>query len=478
MSSHKHPLGTVAELGDEAVGELSRSLDGDLVLPDHPEYNEARDVWNGLVNRYPAVIARAAGSRDVATAIGFAREHDLEVSVRGGAHQQAGNAVVDNGLVVDLSDLDDVTVDPERQVAEVGPGNRAEDVLAETQEYGLAMPTGSAGCVGMPGTTLGGGVGWIRRKHGLSVDALRSMEVVTAGGEVVEVSPDSNQDLFWAMRGGDGNFGVVTGFEFDLYEVGPIVGALNVFYPADLAEEVLRTYREFAADAPAELTTIVNYGEIPAIPPMPDHLHGEPAIGLIGCYAGDPEEAMETVAPLREIGDPLIDATDRLPYEALHEVGTLMHPWGRKYINRSVFVDNLTDEVRDLIVDRTEAAPGVMDGVGVWSMGGAVGNGPDAAYAWPDKRFLIVIEAAWEGTDTPDHIEWAQETDRLFREVGGEGAYAGYAGVEEADWEDWPRKVYGDSYPRLQSVKAEYDPDNVFSHNLNVDPAVQSPADD
>ncbi len=471
MSSHKHPLGTVAALGEEAIGGLAQSLQGDLILPDHDEYDDARDVWNGLINRYPAVVVRAGGGEDVATAVGFAREHGLELSVRGGAHQQAGNAVVDNGLVVDLADLDHVDVDPDRQVATVGPGTRAEDVLAATQEYGLATPTGSAGCVGMPGTTLGGGVGWIRRKHGLSVDAVRSMEVVTADGDRLTASPEDNEELFWALRGGDGNFGIVTEFEYDLYEVGPIVGALNVFYPAEMAREVLATYREFAADAPEELTTIVNYGEIPAIPMMPEDLHGEPAIGLIGCHVGDPETAMEAVAPLREIGDPLIDASDGLPYEALHEVGTLMHPWRRKYINRSVFVDDLTEAVRDLVVERTDAAPGVLDGVGVWSMGGAVGSGHDSAYAYPDKRFMIVIEAAWEDTNTPAHIEWAQETDRLFREAGGEGAYAGYAGVEEADWENWTEKVYGDSLARLRSVKAEYDPDNVFSHNLNVEPA-------
>ncbi|MFT4882045.1 MAG: FAD/FMN-containing dehydrogenase, partial [Salinirussus sp.] len=188
MSLHKHPLGTVAALGEEAIGELGQALGGELILPDHSGYNDARDVWNGLVNRYPAVVVRATGSQDVATAVSFAREHGLELSVRGGAHQQAGDAVVDNGLVVDLSECDEVRVDPEQQVATVGPGNRAADVLAETQEYGLAMPTGSAGCVGMPGTTLGGGVGWIRRKHGLSVDALRAMEVVTADGSVVEAS--------------------------------------------------------------------------------------------------------------------------------------------------------------------------------------------------------------------------------------------------------------------------------------------------
>jgi len=471
MSTRRHPLGTVAALGDDAVEGLGRGLDGDLILPDHEAYRDARDVWNGLINRYPAVVVRAAGGSDVARAIGFAREHDLPLSVRGGAHQQAGDAVVDNGLVVDLSTLTDITVDPDRRVATVGPGARTDAVLAATQEHGLAMPTGSAGCVGMAGTTLGGGVGWLRRKHGLSVDALRSMEVVTAAGDVIEVSPDSHADLFWAMRGGGGNFGVVTRFEFDLYEVGPIVGGLNVFYPAEMAPEVLRRYRGFAADAPPELTTIVNYGEIPAIPQMPTHLHGEAAIGLIGCYAGDPEAAMAATAPLRDLGDPLIDASDAIPYAALHEVGTLMHPWGRNYVNRSVFVDDLTEEVRELIVDRTEAAPGAMDGVGVWPMGGAVGSGADAAFAWPDERFLIVIEAAWEDTNTPAHVEWAQETDRLFREAGGEGAYAGYAGVEEADWEEWPRKVYGDSYDRLRSVKADYDPDNVFSHNINVEPA-------
>lgn len=476
MSTQKHPLGTVADLGEEAIGGLAGSIDGALVLPDDDEYDDARDVWNGLINRYPAVVVRAADGEDVARAVAFARDHDLELSVRGGAHQQAGDAVVDNGVVIDMAEMDHVEVDPEAKVADVGPGTRAEDVLAATQEHGLATPTGSAGCVGMPGTTLGGGVGWIRRKHGLSVDALRSMEVVTADGDLLTVSPEENEDLFWGMRGGAGQFGVVTNFEFELYEVGPIVGGLNVFYPAEAAEEVLETYRAF--EEPADLTTIVNYGEVPAVPPVPDALQGEPGIGIIGCYAGDPEAAMAAFAPLREIAEPLMDPTDPMPYEALHEMGTLMHPWGRKYINRSVYVDELTDEVLDLVVERTDAAPGDGDGVGIWSMGGAVGSGPDAAYAWADKEYLVVIEAAWEDHDNPAHLEWAQETERQFRAAGGEGSYAGYAGVEEADWESWPQKVFGDNHERLRELKAEYDPEDVFGASLSVTPAVETPADD
>ncbi len=476
MSTHVHPLGIVESLGDETVAELDASLRGDLILPDNESYHDARDVWNGLVNRYPAVVVRAAESQDVTTAIEFAREHELELSVRSGAHQQAGDAIVENGLVVDLSALDHVGVDPDEQVATVGPGTTTEEVLAATQEYGLAMPTGSAGCVGMSGTTLSGGIGWLRRAHGLSTDALRSMEVVTADGRVLTASPEQNADLFWALRGGGGQFGVVTNFEFDLYSVGTMVGGLTVFYAAEAATEVLETYRAF--DEPEEMTTLVNYGEVPAVPPIPDALQGTPAIGIIGCHIGDPDAAMEAFAPLREITDPLLDASGPRPYESMHEMGTLMHPWGRKYINRSVFVDDLTDELLDIVVTQTDAAPGEMDGVGIWSMGGAVGSGPDAAYPWGDKRYLIVIEAAWEDHNNPAHIEWAHETERQLREAGGEGAYMGYAGVEEGDWEDWASKAFGDSYDRLRRIKSRYDPEEVFSHGLSVRPATATPTDD
>lgn len=480
MSSHTHPLGTVAELGDEAIAGLDGDLRGDLIMPDHDEYEDARNVWNGLIDEHPAVVVRAAGGRDVARAVEFARDHDLELAVKGGAHHQTGAAVVDNGLVVDLTDLDHVTVDPAEGVADVGPGTRAEDVLAETQQYGLATPTGSAGDVGIPGTTLGGGIGWIRRKHGLSIDAIRSVDVVTAEGELRTASPEHNEDLFWAVRGGGGNFGIVINFEFELYEVGPIVGALGVFYPADAAEAVLEAHRDFVADAPEAATTMLINGHVPGLAPIPDELAGTNAVAILGCYAGPPDEGMETFAPLREVTEPILDMSEPMPYEALHDLGTQMFPWGRKYAWRSAYFDEMTDEVHDVVVEQVEDAPSELGSVSVWPVDGAVGSGPDAAYAHDDKSYLVVAEANWEDHDNVANMEWARETERRLREVGGEGSYPGFTGVEQQEWEDWAEQVYADNYDRLVEVKREYDPDNAFRHNVNVDPTaeVDAPADD
>jgi FAD/FMN-containing dehydrogenase len=471
MSSGIHPLGVVGALGEEAIGEFAGGLDGSIIGPDDETYDSARDVWNGLINRYPALVVRVANAEDVARAVSFARDHDLDLSVRGGAHNQSGSAVAENGLVVDLRDVDHVDVDPDDRVANVGPGNTTAEALAATQEHGLAFPTGSAGCPGVAGTTLGGGIGWIRRKHGLAVDALRRLELVTADGEVVMASPETNADLYWAVRGGGGNFGVVTDFEFDLAAVGPTVGGLSVFYPRSAADEVFAAFREFTASAPSEATVICNYADVPAVPGMPPEHHGEEAVVLIGCYAGDPETGLETFAPLREVTDPIVDNSGPVPYEMLHEMGTLLHPWGRKYVHRSVFVDELTDDLHEFVLDRTEAAPGPMDGVGIWPMGGAVGSGNPSAFAWSEKSHLVVVEAAWESHDSPAHMEWARETERRLRNAGGEGAYVGYVGVEEQAWEEWETTAYGDELDRLRSVKATYDPENVFAYNVNVTPA-------
>jgi FAD/FMN-containing dehydrogenase len=470
MSERKHPLGTVAELDEAAIKELDENLRGDLILPDSEEYEDARNVWNGLVNKYPAVITRVKGATDVATAIQFARENDLDISIRGGAHHQAGSAIVNQGLVVDLEDMDGVHVDPDEQVARVEPGTRAEDVLAETQQHGLAFPTGSAGDVGIPGSTLGGGIGWMRRKNGLGIDALRSVELVTAEGELVKASPDRNEELFWAVRGGGGNFGVVTNFEFDLYEVGPMVQSLGIFYPYDLAEEVMETHRQVVEDAPEELTTILLSGHVPNLPPMPDELAGTDAVAMLGCYAGDPEEGAEVIEPLREIGEPLIDMSDMMPYEMLHDLGTQMYPWGRKYTHRSVFVDDLSDDIHNIVVEQTEAAPTPMSAVGIWPLGGNIGHGGDYAYPWEDKQYMITIEGNWEDYQNEPTLDWAAKTEQKIRDAGGEGAYAGFTGVEERSWEDWAEQVYGDSYDRLAEIKADYDPDNVFSQNVNIDP--------
>jgi len=470
MSENTHPLGTVARLNEEDIKELDDGLRGSLVLPDHEAYEDTRNVWNGLVNKYPAVIVRAEGGVDVARAVKFARDNDLELAVRGGAHNQTGAAMVDNGLVVDLEEMDDIHIDPGEQVARVGPGNRAEDVLAETQEFGLATPTGSAGSVGISGPTLGGGIGWIRRKHGLAVDALRSVELVTPDGELRTASPDHNEDLYWAIRGGGGNFGVVTNFEFDLYEVGPIVGGLGVFYPADHANAVLETYRDVMADAPEELTTIVFNGHVPALPALPDDIHGEDTIGILGCYVGNPEEGMQVIEPLRGVADPIIDLSEPMPYEVLHDLGTQLYPWGRNYVHRSVFLDELSEDIYQIFREQTEAAPGSMDAMAIWSMGGNVGHGEPAAFAWDDKQYMMTIEANWEHYENNREFEWARKTERMLRDAGGEGAYMGFTGIEEQDWEDWAEQVYAENYDRLAEVKAEYDPLNTFQQNVNINP--------
>lgn len=360
--------------------------------------------------------------------------------------------------------------DTERQVANVGPGNSTADALAATQEHGLAFPTGSAGAPGVAGTTLGGGIGWIRRAHGLAVDALRRVEVVTADGDRQIASPETNPDLYWAIRGGGGNFGVITDLEFGLAEVGPVVGGLSVFHPRSAADEVFAAFREFAASAPREATVICNYAHVPAIPGMPPEHRGEPVLALVGCYAGNPEDGAAVFAPLREAAEPLVDNSGPVPYETLHELGTLLHPWGRKYVHRSAFVDDLTDGLHDLLKEQSATAPGPLDGVGVWPLGGAVGSGPESAFAWGDREYLAVIEAAWESHDSPAHLSWARETERRLRDHGAEGAYPGYVGVEEQEWEDWRQQAYGEGLDRLRAVKREYDPANVFAGSVSVPP--------
>lgn len=462
MDQTVHPLVTLGALGEAAVGEFAAEIEGELHTPDGEGYDDARRVWNGLVNEYPALIVRVAGPADVARALGFAREHDLSLSVRSGGHGQAGDAVASNGLVVDLGGLDRVEVDPEARVVTVGPGASTADLLAATTEHGLATPTGSAGSPGVGGTTLHGGIGWLRGEHGLSVDAVRRLEVVTPDGERRTATPEREPDLFWALRGGSGGVGVVTELEFELHEVGRdgLVAGLSVFYPRADADAVVERFRAFHDDGPAAATVICNYGEVPPLPGMPPEHHGEPAVGLIGCHTGpDPEAAMAELAPLRAAAEPLVDRSEPMPYAALHEIGTLLHPSGRKYSHRSAFVDGLTDDVHELALERTAAAPGPADGVGVWPLGDAVGSGPPSAVPWTDREHLVVVEAAWEGHDSPAHLEWARETERLLREAGATGAYAGYAGADEPAP---PETVYGEHRDRLAELERRYDPANLL----------------
>lgn len=460
-------------LGEEDIAKFSTSLRGEIVLPDDESYDERRSVWNGLIDKHPAVILRCQGAADVAKGVQFATDHTLPFSVRGGAHHQAGTSMVDNGIVLDLSEMAHVRIDPEERVAQVGPGCRARDVLIEAQHYNLATPTGSAGDVGISGSTLGGGIGWMRRKHGLGIDALRSVELVTPTGELVTASAGQNQDLFWAVRGGGGNFGIVTNFEFELYDVDPIVAGLGVFYPASDAEELLQRYRDIAANTPNEVTTLALKSHVPDLPPMPDELVGEDAVAILGCYIGDPEDGMQALQPFREIAEPLIDMSEPMPYLLLHQLGTMMFPEGRNYCQRSCFVDDLSDEVIAAVVGHMEGPPSELSAIGVWHMGGAISEVDANATAYPhrDAEYMITVESNWEEGDDDANITWARDGDDLFRNLGGYGAYGGFTGVSTQENENTTDRVYGDNYDRLAEIKARYDHDNTLNKNVNVTPS-------
>lgn len=455
-------------LNEDDIQRLAGSIRGIIVTPDTENYDEVRQIWNGLIDRHPKLIVQCQGAADVANTVEFANEHGIDFSIRSGGHHQTGTSLVDNGLVIDLSEMNSVHIDPDNQVARVDPGCRARDLLIEAQHYGLAAPTGSAGDVGISGSTLGGGIGWIRRKHGLGIDALHSVDVVTPDGDLVKASREENEDLFWALRGGGGNFGIVTSFEFELIELGPLVAGLGVFYPGDEAETVLREYRELTQDAPDELTTVTLNSHVPHFPPIPDELAGKDAIAVMGCYAGDLEEGQKALRPFRELSEPLLDMSEPMPYMMLHQLGTMMFPEGRNYCHHSIFIDDLGDDVINQVVTGTAERPSRLCGIGTWHLGGAISDSDNGAFPWRDKEYMIVVESNWEEGDDNEHLSWAEEMDEEFRELGGVGAYGGFAGIGEGGDEQWAELVYGDNLQRLAEIKADYDRSNKLDKNINV----------
>ena len=467
-----HPGATLERLGQEAIRTLAEGLRGALVTPDDDSYDDARRVWNGLMNDYPALIARCAGAADVMTAVEFAREHDIRLSIKSGGHHETGSAIVQSGLVIDLAEMNSVQVDPTEQTARVEPGVRAGELHHETQQFGLAAPTGSANDIAIGGSALSGGIGWLRRKHGLGIDALRSIDVITADADLVRASRERNEDLFWGLCGAGGNFGVATAFEFDLFPVGPEVMALAVFYPAEDSRKVLSTFREFMSEAPEELSALVLSGHVPSLPMIPPEAQGQDAIGLMGCYAGSMDEGEKVVAPLRDLAEPLVDLSGPMPFLALHELGSAMFPEGRNYCWRSAFVEELTDDLQEAVIAHGERAPSELCSVSVWPLDGRVQevDTDSTAFPWRDSNYMLTVEANWEGTDSTTYIEWARKTDAAFRELGATGAYAGFPGLDDGD-EEMARMVYGENYERIADLKSEYDPTNLFTETSNVPPA-------
>jgi FAD/FMN-containing dehydrogenase len=451
---------------------LARTFQGELIRPDDPGYGDARRVWNGTIDKRPALIARCTGAADVAAALRFARERELPLAVRGGGHSVAGTAVCDDGVVIDLSPMRGVKVYPEPRVAHVQAGVLLGELDTATQAFGLATPAGIVSHTGVAGLTLGGGIGWLSRKLGATVDNLRSARVVTADGEHVNASERENPDLFWGLRGGGGNFGIVTEFEFHLHPVGPTVLAGPVYYALEDGVEVLRRYREVAATAPDELTTILNLRKAPALPLLPAELHGRPVVTVVACWAGELERGQRAVQPLRELGTPLVDLLRPRPFVELQRLFNAAVPHGWHYYWKSIESPPFEDAMIDTLIDHTARITSPRSYTIIFQLGGALARVAEGATAYPqrDAAFNVNINAVWlEGDPRADeHNDWTRDFYAAVEPHAGGRVYVNFLGDEG---EERVRAAYGEEkYERLRALKRRYDPTNVFRLNQNIRP--------
>lgn len=445
---------------------------GRLIDADHADYDVARAVWNAAIDRRPCLIARCSGAADVVAAVRFARDHDLEIAVRGGGHNVAGTAVCDDGLVIDLSAMRGVRVDRAGRSAWVQGGALWGDVDQETQVHGLVTTGGIVSHTGVAGLTLGGGVGWLMRKHGLTVDNLLAADVVTADGEPLHACEHEHPDLFWALRGGGGNFGVVTAFEFRLHGGGPTVLAGPILWDARDAKQVLRFYRDFVRDAPDELGTVVRFGTAPPLPAIPADLHWRPVMLIGCCYAGPIDDGERALGPLRACGHPLLDLVGPAPYTGFQRSidPTVLHGWN--YYWKSTHLPELGDDLIDVLAGHAFGCASPRSYVAMFHLEGAVSRVAEGATAFGNRHasHAITLDAVWRPGE--DHgardTAWARQ---FFAALGPfrQGVYVNFLGDDEDPGRI--REAYGAGvYDRLVDVKTRYDPDNVFHHNQNIRP--------
>jgi FAD/FMN-containing dehydrogenase len=446
---------------------------GEVVAPDDPSYDTARSVWNGAIDRRPAVIARCKTADDVAAAIGLARENSMELSVRGGGHSFAGFAVADDAVMIDLSAMRDVSVDPGTRRARCGGGTTWADLDGATQAHALAVPGGFISHTGVAGLTLGGGMGWLTRKAGLTCDNLVSAEVVTAGGRVLNASASENAELFWALRGGGGNFGVVTSFEFGLHEVGPMVNLGLFFWDVEHGADALRFAREFVKTLPAGMGAQIAGLSAPPEPFVPEQFHLMPGFGLLVAGFESPEQHAEAIAPIRD-ADPLFEFVTPLPYTALQQMFDEANGWGTFAYEKALYLDELTDGAIDVFVEYVPKKSSPLSFMPVFRLDGAYRDMSDDETAFGGSRTAGYVFNIAAICPTPELLEADREWARAFwsdlrPHATGAGSYVNFMNEVE---EDRIRSAYGaDKYDRLARIKAEYDPDNVFHLNPNIKPA-------
>ena len=452
-------------LRPQDIASLTDGFAGELVRPDDDDYDEHRRVWNGMIDKRPALIARCRSNSDVVAAVNFARDHDLLLAVRGGGHSFAGFSTCDGGLVLDLSLMQSVEVDADRKVARAEGGVTWSVFDAATHAHGLASTGGLISTTGIAGLTLGGGIGWLQRKCGLACDNLLAVELVTAAGETVRASEAQNAELFWGLRGGGGNFGVVTSFEFRLHAVNEVVGGLMLF-EASRAAEVMRSYRDYVHACPDELTTWLSAITAPAADFVPADLQGKAALAVLACHCGDPTDAERAIRPLRELG-PSVDLIESQPYPVLQSMFDEDLPAGVRCYLKAGYTAELTDPLIDAIVEHTAAMPSASSTFDFHHMGGAVARVADDATAYGDRRsaFCFNVVGVWhDAADDGTNRAWVRRFASALEPFGTGGVYVNFTA------EPGPvRASYGDKkYARLRALKSQYDPTNLFRLNQNI----------
>jgi len=458
----------------QAITEFKNQLLGSVITPEDSRYDQERLVWNGLIDKYPAIIAKCRGTTDVIKSVNFAQQNDMKVSVRGGGHNVAGLALVDDGLVIDLSDMRGVYVNPEKKTALVEGGATWADVDRETQLFSLAAPGGVVSTTGVAGLTLGGGLGWLRKKYGLSCDNLRSAQIVTAEGKLLTASRTENEDLFWALRGGGGNFGVVTTFEFELHEVGPIVMFAMPMYPIEKAEKVLTFWRSFMESSSDEVSSHALLWTIPDVEIFPEETRGKHVVAIPALYSGDPDEGQRVLQSLREIDEMVLDMSGQLPFEAVQSMVDWFFPKNERYYYfKSTDLSSMDEPVMNAIISKAKERPVSSIIMAIWHYGGEMNriSPEETAFGSRDTSFLLSVDSVWDDPEDSDRvIAWSRKVLEDMKPYSDTGMYPNFPGFAE-EGNELVKSAYGKNYDRLSKIKAKFDPDNFFSVNLNIQPA-------
>ena len=458
-------------LGGATLAELEQGLRGQLIRPSDEAYDEARAIWNGAHDRRPALIVRCAGVADVMRAVQFARSENLLVAVRGGGHSLPGFSTCDGGMVVDLSAMTAVRVDPARRTASAEGGCTWADFDHETQAFGLAVTGGLVSTTGIAGFTLGGGIGWLMRKVGLTCDNLIAADLVTADGQLVHASAEEDPELLWGLRGGGGNFGIATSLEYRLHPIGPMLLAGPIFFAGDRAEEVLHFYRDWVRELPDEVTTLANLTTAPPAPFLPEAVHGKPIVAVVAVHAGEPERGRALLQPLKDLGDPVADLIGVMPYAAMQSLLDALWTRGAHNYMRSAYLDELSDAAISATVGSHQAVPSPHSEIHLHHFGGAVARAGEGDAAFGDRSAQYVLNVIARSPDAEGfdaNVAWARATTQALAPVSRDGAYINFMGDAR---DERLRASYGEqNYERLVALKRRYDPTNLFQLNQNITP--------